>query len=142
VVPVRVRQDGDTVQMLDLPSDQRAFETEEVEVERVLEADGSPWRPMRGAEVLVLGDSFSNIYSLESLGWGVGAGLAEHLSAALQRPVDRLVQNDQGSFATRAMLQRTSADEPDRLARTRLVVYQFATREFAQGDWRVLPLAD
>ena len=64
------------------------------------------WRSSRDADVLLLGDSFSNIYSLESMGWGTSAGFAEQLSYSLRRPVDRLVQNDQGAFATRPVLQR------------------------------------
>jgi hypothetical protein len=39
-------------------------------VRRVLQADGSPWRSSRDADVLLLGDSFTNIYALESMGWG------------------------------------------------------------------------
>ena len=32
------------------------------------DAAGEPWRPDPAAEVLVLGDSFANIYSLEMMG--------------------------------------------------------------------------
>ena len=42
--------------------------------------------------MLVLGDSFSNIYSLESMGWGDSAGFIEHLGYALARPLDRIVR--------------------------------------------------
>jgi alginate O-acetyltransferase complex protein AlgJ len=80
---------------------------------------------------LVLGDSFSNIYSLPTMGWGEAAGFVEHLSLALGRPVDRLVQNDNGASATRLALAR----DPDRLASARVVVWQFAARELASGDW-------
>ena len=83
---------------------------------------------------LLLGDSFSNIYSLESMGWGTSAGFAEQLSYALRRPIDRLVQNDEGAFATREMLQR----DPGRLDGKRVVVYQFAARELAFGDWKLI----
>jgi hypothetical protein len=138
--PHVLRHAGDTLQMLDLPATQTHYPLEEVTAARVRSVDGTPWRPTRGAEVLVLGDSFSNIYALDSMGWGEGAGFVEHLSAALRRPADRLVQNDEGAFATRLMLQRAAATDPDRLTNTRVVVYQFATRELAQGDWRVLPL--
>ncbi len=86
--------------------------------------------------MLVLGDSFSNIYSAESFGAGTSAGLVEHLSYILQRPIDRLVQNGDGAFATRTLLQ----EDPSRLAGKRVVVYQFATRELTIGDWRLLPL--
>lgn len=131
-----IRSVGDTARMLDLPRDGMLSRPETVWVRRILQRDGSPWRATREADVLVLGDSFSNIYALESMGWGTSAGFVEHLSHALERPVDRLVQNDDGAFATRAMLQRV----PDRLNGKRVVVYQFAARELALGDWKVLPL--
>jgi hypothetical protein len=137
---VEVRNAGDTARMLDLPNNDRLFPPEAVWLRRVLQPDGSLWRSSRSADVLLLGDSFSNMYSLESMGWGTSAGFAEQLSYVLRRPVDRLVQNDEGAFATRAMLQR----DPDRLDGKRLVVYQFAARELAFGDWKVirLPAAD
>lgn len=133
---VEMRNIGDAARMLDLPDDSALFPPEAVWLRRVLHPDGSPWRPSRDADVLVLGDSFSNIYSLESMGWGTSAGFAEQLSYALRRPVDRLVQNDEGAFAVRAMLQGA----PDRLDGKRVVVYQFAARELAFGDWKMLPL--
>jgi alginate O-acetyltransferase complex protein AlgJ len=126
---------GDTAKMLDLPETAALTQPQTVWLRRVLQADGQLWRSSRDADVLLLGDSFANIYSLESMGWGTSAGLAEHLSLALRRPMDRLVQNDEGAFATRAMLQR----DPARLHGKRVVLYQFAVRELAGGDWKVLP---
>jgi alginate O-acetyltransferase complex protein AlgJ len=134
---VEVRSIGDIARMLDLPDDSWLTPAESVWVRRVLLADGSLWRPSRDADVLLLGDSFSNIYTLESMGWGTSAGFAEQLSYALQRPVDRIVQNDEGAFATRALL----AQDPARLNGKRVVVYQFSARELAFGDWRVIPIA-
>jgi alginate O-acetyltransferase complex protein AlgJ len=134
---VEVKNVGDIARMLDLPDDARLGFTEAVWVRRVLLADGSPWRSTREADVLLLGDSFSNIYTLESMGWGTSAGLAEQLSYTLRRPVDRIVQNDEGAFATRALL----AQEPERLTGKRVVVYQFSARELAFGDWRVIALS-
>jgi hypothetical protein len=128
---------GDTAAMLDLPEGQTLYLPEEVWLRQVLEADDGLWRSRRDADVLVLGDSFSNIYSLQSMGWGTSAGFVEHLSLALGRPVDRLVQNDAAAFATRELLAQAG---PDRLAGKRVVVWQFATRELAFGDWRVIPL--
>jgi hypothetical protein len=130
---VEVRSRGDIARMLDLPEHSVLFPPESVWLRRVLQ-HGSAWRSSRDADVLLLGDSFSNIYSLESMGWGTSAGLAEQLSYSLRRPLDRLTQNDQGSFATRAMLQ----SDPSRLDGKRVVIYQFAVRELADGDWKVL----
>jgi hypothetical protein len=126
---------GDTVTMLDLPPGQRLYPPERAVISRVVAGDGSPWRSDHTSDVLVLGDSFANIYSLASMGWGDSAGLVEHLSYALGRPVDRIVQNDDAAFATRQLLQRAGAE---RLAGKRVVVWQFAARELASGDWKVI----
>ncbi len=139
-VPREVTSTGDTLAMLNLPGTQRRYPPEAVVIHQVVGPDGSPWRPSRSADVLVLGDSFSNVYSLASLGWGEAAGLVEQLSYALRRPVDRIVQNDDGAFATRALLRRDLAVGTDRLAGKRVVIYQFATRELSQGDWKILDL--
>ena len=133
---LEVRSIGDTARMLGLPDDSTLFPPEVVWLRRILQPDRSLWRPSRDASVLLLGDSFSNIYTLESMGWGTSAGFAEQLSYSLGMPIDRLLQNDQGAFATRALLQR----EPERLNGKRVVIYQFAARELIDGDWTVLPL--
>jgi alginate O-acetyltransferase complex protein AlgJ len=125
---------GDAARMLDLPEGTTLFPPETVYLRRILQPDGTPWRSSRESDVLLLGDSFTNIYALESMGWGTSAGLAEQLSYSLRRPIDRLTQNDDGAFATREMLIR----EPARLDGKRVVVYQFAARELAFGDWRIL----
>lgn len=88
------------------------------------------------AEVLLLGDSFANIYSHPSLGWGSRAGLAEHLAADLGRSVDKLAINDNASHATRLALAGDIARGGNRIAGKRLVIYQFAARELSHGDWR------
>ena len=130
-----ITNSGDIAVMLDLPAGQRLYPPERVVITRVLTQDGGPWRSDRAADILVLGDSFTNIYSLTSMNWGDSAGLAEHLSYALGRPLDRIVQNDDGAFATRAMLQRAG---PERLAGKQVVIWQFAARELAWGDWKVI----
>ena len=133
---VEVRNTGDIARMLDLPETTVLFPAEAVWLRRILQADGSMWRSSPDADVLVLGDSFSNIYALESMGWGTSAGFVEQLSYVLRRPIDRLLQNDQGAFATREMLLR----DPGRLDGKRVVVYQFAVRELMFGDWKILVL--
>jgi hypothetical protein len=130
------RHTGDTAAMLDLPTDQTLFPPERVTLRFVVDADGNPWRSSRDADVLLLGDSFTNIYSLATMGWGEAAGLGEQLSFALQRPIDRIIQNDQGAHATRGLLAR----EPNRLDGKRVVIWQFAARELAFGDWKVIEM--
>ena len=136
----RVSSPGDIVGLLDLPAGWSPYPTETVEVRRILTQDGRPCRPDPTADVLLIGDSFANIFSLEAMGWGTAAGLAEQLSFTLGRPVDRLVQNANGAFASREALARELARGHDRLSGKRVVIYQFATRELTDGDWRLVDL--
>ena len=138
--PARVSNRGDIVGLLDLPAGGSPSLVETVEMRRILTTEEQPWRPDPTADLLLLGDSFSNIFSLEAMGWGTAAGLAEQLSFTLGRPVDRLVQNANGAFATREALARELARGRDRLAGKHVVVYQFATRELTHGDWRMVDL--
>ena len=46
------------------------------------------------SNVLVLGDSFVNVFAHQAMGWGASAGFAEHLSRELGRPLDHIVRND------------------------------------------------
>jgi alginate O-acetyltransferase complex protein AlgJ len=145
---------GDLTAMLSLPPGQTRFPPESVTIEPVLRPDGGSWRPEPGAEVLLLGDSFSNVYSNREAfsnrvagreyHWGEGAGLAEQLSFFLRRPVDRIVRNAGGSHATRRDLAQSIARERlrgrDRLEHVRVVIHQFAVRELAAGDWQEVGL--
>ena len=124
--------------LLTLPATHPLKEPERVTIQRVETAEGSPWRADPHADVLLLGDSFTNIYSQSDLGWGTGAGLAEQLSYYLGRPIDRLALNSGGALNTRQRLAQELATGHDRLAGKKVVVYQFAVRELAIGDWRVI----
>jgi len=134
-----VSNQGDIARMIPTLNSAPLFAPEQVTLRSVTFA-GQPWRPSASAEVLLLGDSFANIYSQPELQWGAGAGLAEHLSAALGLPVDTLLRNDRGACATREALARQLALGDDRLAGKRVVVWEFACRELSQGDWKLIPL--
>jgi hypothetical protein len=127
---------GDIVDMLKLPEGQTVFTPQAVTVREIEDAAGAAWEPDEKADVLLLGDSFTNVFSLEAMGWGAAAGLAPHLAFALGRPVDVIAQNDSGAFATRQALARELAGGTDRLAGKRVVVWEFASRELAVGDWK------
>lgn len=133
---VEVTNRGDTARLLGLDPRRSRYRSETVGVARIETPEGEAWAPERSAEVLLLGDSFTNVYSLASLGWGVSAGFAEQLRFALGRPVDRISQNDGGAFVPRRLLAAEVARDARRLAATRVVAYQFAARELSQGDWR------
>ncbi len=126
---------GDVARLLGIDG-----QAETVETRAVLGSQGQLWRAEKTSDVLLLGDSFSNIYSLGAMGWGESAGLAEHLAVALQRPIDRIVRNSDGAFATREILARELARGRDRLAGARVVVWQFADRELSIGDWKLLEM--
>lgn len=130
---------GDLSRMLKL-SDESAQASQSVVIRQITRGD-SLWRPERMADVLVLGDSFANIFSLEALGWGESAGLVEQLSYALGgRPLDCILRNSDGAFATREILGRELARGRDRLAGKKLIIWEFAERELAFGDWKLIDL--
>lgn len=130
---------GDTAALLGTGMEGALGGNEVVETHPV-SVDGARWRAAPDAEVLLLGDSFCNIFSFTAMGWGEGAGFAEHLSAALQKPVDTILRNSDGAYATREMLSRELAKGRDRLAGKKMVVWEFAARELAFGDWGIIPL--
>jgi len=138
--PVRVSAIGDIARMLELPATSAEAFREEIRLNQVLQGEGL-WRPDPTAQVLLLGDSFTNIFSVEAMGWGEAAGLAEHLAHALGRGVDAIARNDKGAFNSRAALARELARGRDRLAGKRVVIWQFAAHELSYGDWRMLPMA-
>lgn len=126
---------GDTARMLELPEGSVFLRPQFVEVTRL-----PGWSPAASAEVLLLGDSYSNIYSAEDLGWGTEAGLAEQLSRLLGAPVDRLSRNDAGALEARQMLASAWAKEGTRFEPKKVIVWQLAMRELLAGDWSHVPL--
>jgi alginate O-acetyltransferase complex protein AlgJ len=141
----QIRRRGDIAALLDLD-----WPLETVEV-RPVRPSPTARRP---APVIVLGDSYTNIYSspeafagtddADDVGWGADAGLAEQLAFHLGAPVERIALNDDGAFASRLELarraraaRRAGRDPFDGVS---VVVWQFATRELSLGDWRHIDL--
>jgi alginate O-acetyltransferase complex protein AlgJ len=131
-----VERVGDVTDMLKLPEEQKLFLPERVRIDVVKDASGATWEPDQKADVLLLGDSFNNVFSMDFMGWGAGAGFGGHLAVALGRPVDVIAQNDSGAFATRQALSLELAGGNDRLAGKRVVIWEFAVRELSVGDWK------
>ncbi|HEX3879123.1 MAG TPA: hypothetical protein VHW24_19200 [Bryobacteraceae bacterium] len=139
----RVTNLGDLVRMLKLKPDQSIFAPQTATIHQVVDAaSGQPWKPDHLADLLLMGDSFVNIYSQPSLGWGRAAGFAEHLSYALDRPLDVIALDGGGSSSTRVELARR--DNIERLAAKRIVIFEFAERDLLGQDWlpAPLPIAD
>jgi len=125
---------GDIANMLKLPDVDDIFPKQTVEV---VHYDGGR---DRNSDVLLLGDSFTNIYSVDAMGWGTRAGFAETLAHELGRPIDVIAQNDAGAHATRDALATEFLRGHDRLRGKKVVVWEFAVRELAVGDWTDSPL--
>jgi alginate O-acetyltransferase complex protein AlgJ len=137
---VAVTNLGDIASMLKLPAGSDLYVPQVQSLRQVLTSQNELWKPDPQAEVLLLGDSFSNIFSLEGMGWGESAGFAEQLSFHLKRPVDAILQNDAGAHATRQKLSSELARGRDRLDGKKVVLWHFAVRELTHGIWPSLPL--
>ena len=131
---------GDIANMLKLPASSNLYPEQTVTIHPVQKADGSPWTSDPTASILFLGDSFSNIYSLEPMNWGASAGLVEQLSYNIHQPVDTLLRNDAGAHSTRELLAKDLALGHDRLAGKKILVWEFAMRELSVGDWKLVDL--
>ena len=135
-VKVEIENIGDISKMLRLSENQNVIQPERITSHIIRDNFGELWQSDRTAEILFLGDSFSNIYSFAGMEWGESSGFVEHLSAELSRPIDTIVINDGGAFATRQKL----IQEPERLNGKRVLIYQFAARELYSGDWKILSI--
>jgi len=129
---------GDTARALSLLDYSQFSQT--VTIEQVLDSQNRLWQPDPSAEVLLLGDSFSNIYSMPELGWGQGAGLGAQLSRYLKRPVDSIIVNAGGASTSRQRLAQELRSNPERLKNKKVVIWQFSMRDLAFGDWKIVPL--
>jgi hypothetical protein len=138
--PFDVANRGDIFEMLRIPKSQNYITPQKVRIQQVLDAEGETWYPSRSADVLLLGDSFSNIFSLDGMNWGESAGFAEQLSFALKRPVDAITNNAGGSYVTRELLVKELARGRNRLRGKKVVIWQFAMRDLLIGNWRLLDL--
>ena len=138
---------GDIATMLRLPEPEALYPPQSVETHPVTlrrpSSDAEDGVIRRDANVLLMGDSFTNIYSMKELGWGENAGMAEQLAWYLGTPVDRIAINAGGAYSTRKALVDELRRGYPRLAGKRVVVWQFAARELTEGRWDplVLPAA-
>ncbi len=138
--PQTVANRGDIAEMLKLPVTHTLYKKQRVQIQQVLTPEGEPWYSTRDADILLLGDSFSNIYSFGAMNWGESAGLCEQMSFYLQRPLHSIINNAGGAYATRQELRKQLLRGKDPLRGKRLVVWEFAMRDLLGGDWKLLDL--
>jgi len=131
---------GDIARMLWVPAYQNVVAPDRVDAAMVVSRSGPLWRGEPDAPILLLGDSFSNVFSDAALGWGTSAGLAEQVSFYTGMAVDKIARNSGGALGARQALVQALRRDPSRLDGKRLLIYQFASRELAQGDWRRIEL--
>ena len=132
----KITNEGDLARMLRLPSSWQSVTKEETTIHEVRTKSKERWLPDPNSPVLLLGDSYSNIFSLKGMGWGEDAGFVEHLGASLGFPIDCILRNGGGAHATRAELSAELARGRDRLTGKKLVIWQFSATELTAGNWK------
>lgn len=137
--PRTISNKGDLARMMDLPIHSPLFPDEQAQLLEVCEDSGNRWLPKQDSPVLLLGDSFSNIFSLRAMGWGEDAGFSEHLGAELGMRIDTILRNSDGASATRSILSRELSRGKDRLQGKQVVVWEFAASQLTEGEWHSYP---
>jgi hypothetical protein len=136
---IEVKRYGDLYDMLDIPKSHGCYEPMSEKIERVI--DGKTEELCKADEkspIVLLGDSFINVFSASDMGWGENAGFAEHLALNLGVPIDVIAINDGGATGSREQLAR----RPNALEGKKLVIWQFPTRDLTnpESQWKIVNL--
>jgi hypothetical protein len=133
---VEVASQGDLVGNLDIGEEQGIFEAEGVTARRVIDGETSAVVALddRESSVVLLGDSFTNIYRQEDMDWGTGAGFGEHLAARLGMSLDVIAQNGQASTGVRKSLANRRGSAHEMRDRKKIVVWTIAARDLFLGE--------
>ncbi len=127
---------GDLVEKLDLPASSGLFHPERVPLRQVVDS-GTGGRPQSDADspVVLLGDSFVNVFDDPKLGFGesksddqdrIGAGFAQHLAAALGMPVDVIAKNGKAATEVRQDLANRHRED---IRQKKIVLWVIASRD-------------
>ena len=133
-------RNGDLLTLLNLPTglEHRIAPKEHLEAWQVITPAHERWQPDPSSDILVIGDSFLEMYSVEGEGVVPAAGLAEQLSFYLQRPVDRIASHEWGDYGARRALGDTLQGVRDRAKGRTIIVWEFAIRALATDSWTLL----
>ena len=83
----------------------------------------------RNSEIILLGDSFTNIYSSnEGLGWGNNAGLPEHIASNVGIPIDVISINGGGATEVRKKLAQRRGCSED-MKNKKVVIWAITCRD-------------
>jgi len=135
----KVSAHGDIAKMLKLKQTDKLFSRQTVSIQQIYHKDKT-WQVDKNSKVLLLGDSYTNIYSEENLGWGTSAGLAEQLSYELKFGIDRISRNGSAAYTTRETLANEMQRGNNRLKNKKVVIWEFAVRELVEGNWKIIPI--
>jgi hypothetical protein len=138
--PLEITNKGDIYDMLDLPEWDDSYPDQTITVQQVIDAGtGKPVESDESAAVVLLGDSFANVFSAAAMNWGGHAGLGEHLSLHLGRNIDTIAVNGGAPTVTRRTLARRGS-----LEGKRLIVWEFTTRELVDpaSEWELIELPE
>jgi alginate O-acetyltransferase complex protein AlgJ len=133
----RVTRYGDLYDMLGFPEGYSCYQPKSIEIGMVIDSKtGEQIKPNQKSPIVLLGDSFVNIFSKAEMGWGEYAGFAEHLAYNLGIPIDVIAINDGGATGSREQLAR----RPNALVGKRLVIWQFPTRDLTnpESQWKIV----
>jgi len=139
-VKVRATGAGDLGGMLRVPAGRALVPEETVTFKRSVErASGDPFSPDPNAAVLLLGDSFTRVFSDPKLGFGTSGGLAERIAALAQIDLDVIAIPGGSARAAREALSQRARGARGK----QLVIWQISLRELAAPapDWAPLDLA-
>lgn len=134
---LQITGQGDLTALLRLPRDSALFPPYTITIEKIIHpTTGAPWETNPTASVLLLGDSFSNIYQSPSLGWGESAGFGAHLAKHLGCDIDVIAVNGDGANGARRRL----AMRQHPLKEKRVIIWAFAERELSNAQWSLIDL--
>jgi len=129
---------GDLVEMLGAGKIDALFSAEEATLHRVVgEGDGVIIASDADSPVVVLGDSFVNVYEDPALGFtdgeetSIGAGFSSHLAASLGQTVHTIAINGGGASAVR---EAFAALPGEVLAKKRTVVWLLSSRDLLLAE--------
>ncbi len=113
------------------------YPSERVELDEILGLGDAPFSAPAAsdADVLLLGDSYALVFSVDT--GGRNAGFVEQLAFALDRPVQRSARLAANVLADRVHWLRA---DPQLLAGKRLVIYEVTARSLSSADWSPTPL--
>ncbi len=124
--------EGDLTRLLGAGIGGPVFPLERIELDEIIGLGDLPYTTdaPSDSDVLLLGDSYSLIYS--SVDGGKSATFAEQLAFALDRPVRRSAKVAANGLGARVQWLR---EDPELLAGTRVVVYEVTARALSSAGW-------